>query len=213
MTAIFLTRVFIEWVRTRWGVNALLPSSSKSISRPFLRRTLESQYSDVFSCSEAAGPCSIPPRQRPAANATDRSKSSDHAHMHSFSCGCCCCCPELVFSSFLSATKKKICYWTIRAVVLWIVFVMSANTHLKKFLSPQFEAPAPLNDQSLAATCWSHSAAPAAPTNGWGGAGQCQVVAAAGSTLPGTAGRRPQSSAAPLPGFDRDGQRVFSERF
>lgn len=101
------------------GISVFLPSCSKSISSPFRRSTLESQYSDVFSCSEAAGPCSIPPRQRPAANATDRSKSSDHAHMHS-SPHCCCCCPEPVFSSLLSAAKKNHCHCMTSQHFLWM---------------------------------------------------------------------------------------------
>lgn len=56
-----------------------LPSCSKSISSPFLKSGLHSQNSAVFSWMEGADPCSIPPRQRPMARATDLSRSRSHA--------------------------------------------------------------------------------------------------------------------------------------
>lgn len=79
-----------------------LPSCSKSISRPFLRRTFDSQNSALFSWGEGGGPCSIPPRQWPIANARDRSRSSNQTHVFSSSC---CCFLRNVFSSLISAKE------------------------------------------------------------------------------------------------------------
>ena len=101
----------------------LLPSWSKSISRPFLRRTFDSQNSDVFSWSEGGGPCSIPPRQRPTANATERSRSSSQTHLHSSSC---CSCPRHVLSSLLSVREipwhceTSLLFYVNNMAMLWL---------------------------------------------------------------------------------------------
>lgn len=195
-----------------------LPSCSKSISRPFLRRTFDSQNSDVFSWSEGGGPCSIPPRQRPTANATERSRSSSQTHLHSSSC---CSCPRHVLSSHLSVREipwhcetsllfyvnNMPCYdWKCNTVLttdkknnggknLWVKLVDQNSTDLSE---PQSLVPVPPGGLSLGATCWNHWGAPTSPINGWGGVELWPGAAGARSTLPGTAGCQPLSCTTPL---------------
>lgn len=127
-----------------------LPSCSKFISRPFLKRIFDSQNSDVFSWNEMSGPCNMPPRQRPTAKASERSRSSNQTHVFS---SCCSPCPLL--SSTVSA-KTITCDYDISPYLMKAYTLFRTNqlvtqvdrnyAHLNRILEPLFLVPPPPKD-------------------------------------------------------------------